>query len=254
MRVGRIEDVFATAELLAREHPIHRSRLAIVTNAGGPGVMAADALLARDGVLAELQPATLEALNEVLPAAWSHANPVDVLGDSPPKRFGEAVKVVLADDNVDAVLAILTPQAMTDATTTADALLAARRGSHKPVLAAWMGGRSVREGLERLSAGGVAAYAYPEQAVGALMDLVSYGRNLETLHETPRSIPVSFALDRRRAKELMSAVLAEGTGVLSETSSKALLDAVQSRSQSRCRRCRLTLPWRSQSRSVTRSC
>ena len=227
VRVGRIEDVFDAAELLARERPIHRSRLAVVTNAGGPGVMAADALLARDGVLAELQPVTLKALDEVLPEAWSHGNPVDVLGDAPAKRYGEAVQTVLADEDVDAVLTILTPQAMTDASTTADAVLAARHGSPKPVLAAWMGGQSVREGRQRLGVGGVAAYAYPEQAIGALMNLVSYGRNLETLHETPRSIPVGFAIDRLRAKELMSAVLAEGTGVLSETSSKALLDAYE---------------------------
>lgn len=152
--------------------------------------MAADALLARDGVLAELQPVTLKALNEVLPEAWSHGNPVDVLGDAPAKRYGEAVQAVLADEDVDAVLTILTPQAMTDATATADAVLAARHGSSKPVLAAWMGGQSVREGRQRLGVGGVAAYAYPEQAIGALMNLVSYGRNLETLHETPRSIPV----------------------------------------------------------------
>jgi acetyltransferase len=227
VRVGRIEEVFATAELLAKEHPIFRARLAVVTNAGGPGVMAADALLARDGELAELEPATIKVLDETLPAAWSHGNPVDVLGDAPAKRYGEAVKVVLADEQVDAVLTILTPQAMTDATATAEAVLAARRGSTKPVLGAWMGGLTVSEGLERLSVGGIAAYSYPEQAVGALMDLVSYGRNLEILHETPRSLPVGFAIDRARAKELMTAVLAEGSGVLSETSSKALLDAYE---------------------------
>jgi len=227
VRVGRIEEVFATAELLAKERPIYRARLAVVTNAGGPGVMAADALIARDGELAELEPATIKVLDEALPPAWSHGNPVDVLGDAPPKRYGEAVKAVLADEQVDAVLTILTPQAMTDATATADAVLAARRGSSKPVLAAWMGGLTVNEGLQRLSAGGVAAYSYPEQAIGALMDLVSYGRNLEILHETPRSLPVGFSVDRQRAKDLMTAVLAEGTGVLSETSSKALLDAYE---------------------------
>jgi acetyltransferase len=232
VRVERIEDVFASAELLARERPVHRGRLAIVTNAGGPGVMAADALLARGGALAELGPATLATLEAALPPAWSRANPIDVLGDAPPQRFGDAVKAALADTQVDAVLVILTPQAMTDAAGAADAVLAARSdgsksGQQKPLLAAWMGGRSVREGLERLSAGGVATYAYPEQAVGAFMDLVSYARNLETLHETPRTIPVSFALDRGRAKELMGAVLAEGRGVLSETSSKTLLDAYE---------------------------
>ncbi len=227
VRVERIEDIFATAELLAREHPVHRARLAIVTNAGGPGVIAADALLARGGELAELQPQTLEALDAALPAAWPRSNPIDVLGDAPAQLFEAAVKAALADKGVDAVLVVLTPQAMTDPAGTADAVVAARHGSHKPVLAAWMGGRLVREGLERLSAGGVATYAYPEQAIGAFMDLVSYARNLETLHETPRTIPVNFSLDLTRTKQLMGAVLAEGHGVLSETSSKMLLDAYE---------------------------
>jgi acetyltransferase len=232
VRVERIEDAFATAELLARERRVRRGRLAIVTNAGGPGVMAADALLARDGALAEPKPETLAALDAALPPAWSHGNPIDVLGDAPPQRFQDAVKVVLDDTDVDAVLVVLTPQATTDAAGTADAVLDARRarakvGAPKPILAAWMGGHSVREGLERLAAGGVATYAYPEQAIGAFMNLVSYSRNLETLHETPRTIPVSFTLDRARAKELMGPVLAEGPAVLSEALSKTLLDAYE---------------------------
>ncbi|HXW58766.1 MAG TPA: GNAT family N-acetyltransferase [Solirubrobacteraceae bacterium] len=232
VRVQRIEDVFASAELLAREHPVRRGRLAIVTNAGGPGVMAADALLARDGSLAELQPETIASLDAVLPPAWSHANPIDVLGDASPHRFADAVKAALADAQVDAVLVILTPQAMTDAVGTAEAVLEAHRegpktGMGKPLLAAWMGGHSVREGLERLSTGGVASYPYPEQAIDAFMDLVSYARNLQTLHETPRTIPVSFTLDRARAKQLMSAVLSEGGTPLSEISSKALLEAYE---------------------------
>jgi acetyltransferase len=227
VRVDRMEDVFATAELLARERPIRRASLAIVTNAGGPGVMAADALLARGGSLAKLQSSTLERLDASLPPAWSHGNPIDVLGDATPGRFGDAIGAALDDTQVDALLAILTPQAMTDAGGAADALLEARRESHKPVLAAWMGGRSVQDGLERLSAGGVATYAYPEQAIGAFMDLVSYARNLEILHETPRAIPVSFTLDRRRAKQLMGSVLVEGGAVLSETLSKNLLDAYE---------------------------
>jgi acetyltransferase len=232
VRVERIEDAFATAELLARERRVRRGRLAIVTNAGGPGVMAADALLARGGELAEPTPETLAALDAALPPAWSHANPIDVLGDAPPQRFADAVKAALADTDVDGVLVILTPQATTDAARTADAVLEAQRerskiGQPKPILAAWMGGDSVREGAERLTAGGVATYTYPEQAIGAFMDLVSYARNLETLHETPRTIPVSFALDRGRAKALMGPVLAERHGVMSETLSKTLLDAYE---------------------------
>jgi acetyltransferase len=225
VRVGRIQDVFATTGLLARERASGHGRLAIVTNAGGPGVMAADALLERRGLLAELAPATLEALDAALPAAWSRGNPIDVLGDAPPSRFGDAVSAVLADPEIDAVLVILTPQAMTDAAGTADAVLAARGHSRKPLLASFMGGQSVRDGVRRLRAGGVATYTYPEEAIGAFMDLASYARNLETLYETPKTIPVSFSLERRRARDLMAAVPGEARGVLSETVSKALLDA-----------------------------
>jgi acetyltransferase len=238
VRVTRIEDVFATAELLARERPVRRGRLAIVSNAGGPAVMAADALLARGGTLAELGPETLSALDEELPAAWPHANPVDVLGDAQPERYGAAAGAALADSGVDALLVILTPQAMTDPLGSAQALLDARPersvghdgqqpppGFRKPVLAAWMGGSSVRRGRERLARGGVACYAYPEQAIDAFMDLVAYARNLETLHETPHSLPLSFTLDREHADELIEGACSRDGAVLSETSSKQLLHA-----------------------------
>jgi len=226
VRVGRIEDIFSTAELLARERPPHRrGRLAIVTNAGGPAVMAADALLARGGTLAELGPATLEVLGNALPAGSSPANPVDVLGDATPGRYGAAAKAALADPDVDALLAILTPQAMTDPLGSAEALIEARGSRGKPVLAAWMGGDSVREGRERLAAGGVAAYGYPEQAIEAFMDLVSYARNIETLHETPRTAPVSFTLERSEADALIRSALEEDGEVLSESSAKRLLHA-----------------------------
>jgi acetyltransferase len=229
VRVDRIEDVFSTAELLARERPVRRGRLAIVTNAGGPGVMAADALLARGGLLAKLAPQSLAALDAALPGAWSHGNPVDVLGDAPPERFAEALRVLMADEGVDGVLVILAPQAMTDADAAARAVLDARpeRSSpqRKPLLAAWLGGEAVRAGRERLIRAGVATYAYPEQAIGAFMDLVSYAANLDTLYETPRTIPVSFTLDRDRAKARIRSQLAGGGELLSEISAKALLDA-----------------------------
>ncbi len=227
VRVDRIEDIFATAELLARERPPAGRRLGIVTNAGGPGIMAADALLARGGVLAELSADTHRALAEALPPSASVANPVDVLGDAPPERFGSAVAAVLADPAADAVLVILTPQAMTDPTSAALAVVEARHGSRKPLLAAWLGGPSVERGRRVLSEAGVAEYAFPEQAVEAFMYLVTYARNLETLNQTPRALPVTFSLDRARVKELMEATLSEGSAVLSEISSKSLLDAYE---------------------------
>jgi acetyltransferase len=227
VRVDRIEDMFATAELLARARLPAGRRLGIVTNAGGPGIMAADALLARGGALAEPSADTQRELAEALPSLASVANPVDVLGDAPPERFGSAVAAVLADPGADAVLVILTPQAMTDPANAAQAVLDARQGSHKPLLAAWLGGPSVERGRRLLSEAGVAEYSFPEQAVEAFMYLVAYARNLETLNETPRALPVTFALDRGRVKELMAATLSEGSAVLSETSSKSLLDAYE---------------------------
>jgi acetyltransferase len=227
VRVGRISQVFATAELLARERLPRGARLGIVTNAGGPGVMAADALLARGGELAELSPDTLETLKALLPPSAAVENPVDVLGDATPDRYRGAVEAALADRGTDAVLVILTPQAMTDPTAAAETVAAARGLSRKPLVAAWIGGPSVQAGLRVLSGAGAAAFGYPEQAVDAFMHLVSYARNRETLYETPRAIPVSFELDRARVKELLATVLSEGQEVLSETASKTLLDAYE---------------------------
>ena len=227
VRVGRIEDVFATAELLARVRPPRGARLGIVTNAGGPGVMAGDALLGRGGELATLSADTVARLVALLPPSASVGNPVDVLGDAPPERFGDAVQAVLNDAATDAVLVILTPQAMTNPAGAAEAVAAVRDSSRKPLLAAWIGGPSVQPGLRVLSDAGVPAYAYPEQAVDAFMDLVSYARNRETLYETPRAIPVRFVLDRARVKDLMAAVLTQQSEVLSEISAKALLEAYE---------------------------
>ena len=152
-RIFQIEDMFDCAELLARQQPPKGDRLAIITNAGGPGVMTTDALIARDGELATISDETMAQLNELLPICWSHGNPVDVLGDAPPDRFAKAVEIVLKDKNVDAVLVILTPQAMTDPTATAQAVGKAAAHAHKPVLAAWMGGRVVAEGIQLLNDG-----------------------------------------------------------------------------------------------------
>lgn len=225
VRVSEIDDVFECAELLSRTRAPVGPRLAIVTNAGGPGVMATDALLSREGVLATLSTGTLEQLDEMLPPFWSHGNPVDVLGDAGPDRFVQATELVLSDEEVDATLVILTPQAMTDPTSTARALGELAGRSHKPVLAAWMGGQSVQDGLQELVRYGVPAYTTPEQAVGAFMHLVSYARNLEILYETPREIPVEFAIDQDKIKERFAILASDGGTTLSEKASKDLLNA-----------------------------
>ncbi len=177
VRVFEVDDLFDCAQLLAGGPRVRGDRLAIVTNAGGPGVIACDALLSRNGKLAQLSDATMQRLDEVLPPAWSHGNPVDVLGDATPARFAQALEFVSADSGVDAILAILTPQAMTDPTATAEALVDVTRHARKPILANWMGGRMVRAGVDLLNQAGVPTASTPDDAVAAFMHLVRYAQS-----------------------------------------------------------------------------
>ncbi|MBI1313094.1 GNAT family N-acetyltransferase [bacterium] len=227
VRAFELGDVFDCAELLARHQPPRGPRLAILTNAGGPGVIATDELIARHGEIARLSDETLAALGEILPQCWSHGNPVDILGDATSDRFVSAIRLILADDQVDAVLVIVSPQAMTDPTDIAKALSEVVRKASKPVIAAWMGGATVREGIRCLNSAGVPTYSNPEQGVRAFMHLVEYGRNLDMLYETPRAIPVEFTLDRERSKDVFGELLLEGHEIMSESMSKVLLDAYQ---------------------------
>ncbi|QDV48014.1 bifunctional acetate--CoA ligase family protein/GNAT family N-acetyltransferase [Gimesia fumaroli] len=223
VRVFELDDLFDCAELLARQKCPKGDRLAIVTNAGGPGVMATDALLARQGVLATFSDETIEKLSAVLPSAWSHGNPLDLLGDAPPERFGKAVEIVLADPQVDGLLVILSPQAMTDPPGAATAVIEATRATQKPVLTAWMGGEKVRAGIERFNNAGIPTYTSPEQAVRAFMYLVSYARNREFLYETPHPMPVDDSVDRAGIRAVFESAITEGQDILSESTSKKML-------------------------------
>ncbi len=236
-RVFSVDDMFDCAELLARPRPLRGPRLAIVTNAGGPGVMATDALMEQRGQLAKLSASTMERLNQTLPPHWSHNNPVDVLGDATPERYATALDAVLADDGVDAVLVILTPQAMTEPTRIAQVLATTPNPQRKPLLAAWMGGPMVREGHQVLHESAIPSYTSPEQAVRAFMHLVSYAARRELLQETPHDVPITWPHDRaglRRSflatRTASLASLRKGGGdeeptFLSEDDSKALLAA-----------------------------
>ncbi len=200
-------------------------RLAIVTNAGGPGVMACDALLARNGELARLSDSTLQQLSEALPASWSHGNPVDILGDATPQRYARALQIVAADREVDALLTILTPQAMTDPTATAKAVVDIARGAPLPILANWMGGCLVREGIDVLNKAGISTASTPDDAVAAFMHLVRYRRNLELLYETPREVPLDFGGQRGKSREPLQRLFETGREVLYESEAKILLAA-----------------------------
>jgi acetyltransferase len=225
-RVYEIDDMFECAELLGRQKALPKAaRLAIVTNAGGPGVIATDKLMEQGGELAQLSEATMKKLNEALPPFWSHGNPVDVLGDAPPDRYARAMSIVLEDEQVDAVLVILTPQAMTDPTETARVIGEAARGVTKPVFAAWMGGRAIAEGQRLLYQYNVPVYVRPGPAVRAFMHLVRFARNQGILTETPRDIPVDIHPDLTQLKQLILSAPADGEPVLSEIASKELLAA-----------------------------
>lgn len=224
-RVYDIGDIFDFTELVAKKSIPRGSKLAIVTNAGGPGVMATDALLSLGGKLTKLSDKTIEKLNDYLPPFWSHGNPVDVLGDATPERFAEAAKIVLDDENVDSVLGILTPQAMTDPTATAKAVVKLSEHTNKPIMAAWLGGRSMREGVQILNESGIAVYQTPEQAIRAFMTQAQYSKNLELLFETPKEIPVEFKLDRDKLrKEFLKKHINKKVKILSEDVSKELIN------------------------------
>jgi len=223
-RVYDIGDIFDCVELIGGDRMPRGERLGIVTNAGGPGVMATDALIAANGVLARLSDETIEKLDQKLPPAWSHRNPVDVLGDANAKRLARAIKIVLDDPGVDAVLVILTPQAMTNPDAAAKAVGELAEGTRKPILAAWLGGVSMREGMRLLIEKGVAAYQTPEQAIRSFMILVAYSRNLQTLYETPKDIPVRFAMDREKLRNEFISSHFNKDRILSEDVSKILLE------------------------------
>jgi len=224
-RVFEIGEMFDVAELIGRHKIPKGPRLAIVTNAGGPGVMASDALIEAGGQLAKLSPATIDALNQSLPPAWSHGNPVDVLGDAKSKTVAKAINAVLQDEAVDAVLLIVTPQAMTNPPGIAKDLMPIAAEAKKPILAAFLGGPSMREANRLLNEAGIPTYDTPEQAVRAFMILVNYARNLENLYETPREISVEFPVEREKIREQVLPWLTEGPEVLSEEMSKKTLDA-----------------------------
>jgi acetyltransferase len=225
IRIHDIGKIFDVAELVGRKKLPAGSRLAIITNAGGPGVMATDALIAQNGELAKLNKTTLGKLNENLPPYWSHGNPVDVLGDAKSKRYAKALSIVLEDTEVDAALVILTPQAMTNPSATAKKIAELAEKTRKPILAAWIGGTSMHEGRDILLQAGIPAYHTPEQAIGAFMTLVEYGRNLKALYETPKDIPVEFTLDREKFRQKFDKIVAEGNNILSESVSKYLLES-----------------------------
>jgi acetyltransferase len=224
LRVTTIRDLFNMSEILALQPPPRGPGLALITNAGGPGVMATDALMLSGGQLATLSPVTLAALDAALPPFWSHANPIDVLGDAGPERYRLAVEACLKDPGVDGVLVLLAPQAMTDPTQTAR-LLQPFGTNGKPLLGCWLGAEAVAEGRQLLHDASIPTFDAPEAAVRAFLHMVQYRRNQELLYERPQAIPGDERPDTAAVAELFRRVRAAGRTLLTEHEAKEVLRA-----------------------------
>ena len=225
VRAYSITELFSAARVLANNYVVKKDRLAIITNAGGPGVMSTDRAEDVGIHMAELSPASMDALNEALPVHWSHANPIDILGDATSERYQKALEICLKDNNIDGVLVILTPQAMTNPTQVAISIIEGAKASKKPVLASWTGGARVQEGRNLFANSKVAHFSTPEVAVDAFSFLANYAQNQILLKQIPSPADELAKPDVEGSRLIIERVLAEGRQVLTAQESKAILAA-----------------------------
>jgi acetyltransferase len=231
LRVDRISELFDMAEVLAKQPRPKGSRLTIITNAGGPGVLATDALLTNGGELAQLSDETIATLNQQLPPFWSHHNPIDILGDADPERYQQAIQTAAQDPESDGVLVILTPQAMTDPTETAERLKTwVEQNSHqfaKPILASWMGDSDVNAGELLLNQAKIPTYRFPDTAARVFSYLWRFSYNLRGIYETP-VLPANEEAaipDRPLVEAIITAARQANRTILTEAESKQILAA-----------------------------
>jgi acetyltransferase len=224
LRVDEISELFGMAEVLGKQPRPRGPHLTILTNAGGPAVLATDALIGNGGELTEISRETTDALDDFLPAPWSHGNPVDVLGDADPERYAKTLETAAEDPQSDGLLVILTPQDMTDPTATAERLAPYANGTSKPVLASWMGGPAVAAGESILNGAGIPTFAYPDTAARAFTNMWKYTYNLRSIYETPEPAEDEGA-DRGRVEEIVDHVRDSGRTILTEFEAKQVLAA-----------------------------
>ena len=227
VRVEEIADLFNCAEVLGLQPLPKGPNLAIITNAGGPGVMAADALISRGGKLAKLSPQTMEALNNILPPYWNKGNPIDILGDAKADRYQAVLEACLEDENVDGVLIIYTAQGVAEPSEIAKAIVEvckSDRYRNKIVLTSFIGYKAVEEANRILNENGIPTYSTPEQAVKTYLYMYHYKRNLELLYETPEELPVDISPPKRPILIAMRNAVMENRVMLTEAEAKNLLE------------------------------
>ena len=226
VRVEEIEDLFNAAEVLSTQPLPKGPNLAIITNAGGPGVMATDALIARGGKLAKLSQKTIDALNAALPSYWSHGNPIDVLGDAGSDRYKIALEACLNDENVDGILVIFTEQATSKPLEVANCIVELVKNKsyqNKTLLTSFMGYGVVQEANNILNSNNIPTYSTPEHAVKTYMTMYQYQRNIELLYETPEELSVDAAPPKRPIMVILRNAALEGRELLTEDEAKQLL-------------------------------
>lgn len=226
LRVNSISELFSMASVLARQPRPRGPNLSIVTNAGGPAVLATDATVLNHAELSVLQKKTIDKLDQFLPAAWSHGNPIDILGDASAKTYAQTLEVMAHDENTDGILVILSPQDMTDPTATATSLKSfAHLPHHKPILTSWMGGETVSEGIKILSEANIPVFEYPDDAAKTFATMWRYSQNLKSLYETPAiGSKESFEKSQsNQVKKLIENIQSGGRTLLTEAESKQLL-------------------------------
>lgn len=223
LRVNTVEELFDCAETLAKQEIPKGNRIAVLTNAGGPGVIATDAIIDKAGKIAELSSDTMKKLNGVLPAAWSRSNPVDVLGDADETRYKAAMEIVLQDPNVDGILVILTPQSMTNSEAVAKAITSAPNPHKKTILASWMGEDDVKKGVAFLEKSSIPVFRTPEDAITCFMNIYNYSRNIELLYETPTTCHEKFEPKKESARRLLNSIIKECRYTLTEQESKEIM-------------------------------
>jgi len=225
LRVETTFNLFVAAETLALARPVRGDRLTIMSNGGGPAVMATDALIRGGGRLPRLADETLQRLNQYLPATWSRANPVDIVGDAPAERYARTLQDLLADPQADAVLLIHAPTAIVPSDAIAAACVPVARAAEQNVLSCWLGSAAVEKARRIFVEAGIPSYDTPEDAVYAFLKMEEFRRNRESLMQTPPSTPAGFSADTDKARNIVRKVLSAGREILTEVEAKEVLGA-----------------------------
>ena len=225
MRVTRISDLFYMADLLSKQPRPRGPRLCIVTNAGGPGVLAADSLILSGGELAPLSQSAMERLNAFLPPHWSHSNPVDILGDATAERFEQAIRILAQEPESDGLLVIMTPQAVASSASVAERLKELPKTPGRPFLASFMGGASAEQAAQIIEQAGLPNFPYPDTAARFFANMWRYASHLKSLYETPVASKKPEEANIEAAATVIAGVRAAGRTLLSETEAKQVLEA-----------------------------